>query len=114
MNKEIRKRLKPMNSLINIFAIEKIVYLHTITSTQGDNDIKARGDLPLRGSVIRLLQLTFFVGETITVNDVSVYQASHVDGKRNANLLRVRIRRVTRRSVAGPCPPGLDQYVLLL
>jgi putative transposase len=30
MNKEIRKRLKPMNSLTNLDAAEKVVYLEVI------------------------------------------------------------------------------------
>lgn len=46
MNKEIRKRLKPMNSLTNIDAVEKIVYLDTIAYNErfADRVIRGFGD----------------------------------------------------------------------
>ncbi|MFE9279617.1 hypothetical protein ACIBG3_23975 [Paenibacillus glucanolyticus] len=34
MNKELRKRLKPMNSLTNIEAAEKIIYLEALDTTR--------------------------------------------------------------------------------
>ncbi|MCR2808077.1 IS256 family transposase [Paenibacillus soyae] len=43
MNKEIRKRLKPMNSLTNMDAAEKIVYLETIAYNERFEDRVIRG-----------------------------------------------------------------------
>lgn len=43
MNKEIRKRLKPMNSLTNMDAAEKIVYLNVIEYNERFADRVIRG-----------------------------------------------------------------------
>lgn len=50
MNKEIRKRLKPMNSLTNMDSAEKIIYLNVIGYNDrfGDWVIRGFGDLEVK------------------------------------------------------------------
>ncbi|MCR8631183.1 transposase, partial [Paenibacillus radicis (ex Xue et al. 2023)] len=58
MNKEFRKRLKPMNSLTNIDAAEKIVYLDTIDYNErfADRVIRGFGDLDVKKKLTELFE----------------------------------------------------------
>ncbi|MNN54363.1 hypothetical protein D3C81_1691770 [compost metagenome] len=56
MNKEFRKRLKPMNSLTNLDAVEKIIYLETMEYNEkyGERVTPGFGLLPVK---LRLAEL---------------------------------------------------------
>lgn len=58
MNKEFRKRLKPMNSLTNIDAAEKIIYLDTIDYNErfADRVIRGFGDLEVKKKLTELFE----------------------------------------------------------
>ncbi|MNR62055.1 hypothetical protein D3C85_1839670 [compost metagenome] len=58
MNKEIRKRLKPMNSLTNMDAAEKIVYLDTIAYNERFENrvIPGFGDLVVKQKLAEMFE----------------------------------------------------------
>jgi transposase-like protein len=58
MNKEFRKRLKPMNSLTNIDAAEKIVYLDAIDYNEkfADRVIRGFGDVEVKKKLTELFE----------------------------------------------------------
>ncbi|MNC63994.1 Transposase, Mutator family [compost metagenome] len=58
MNKEIRKRLKPMNSLTNMDAAEKIVYLDVIAYNERFENrvIRGFGDSKVREKLTQMFE----------------------------------------------------------
>ncbi|MNC08159.1 Transposase, Mutator family [compost metagenome] len=61
MNKEIRKRLKPMNSLTNMDAAEKIIYLETIQYNERFEDrvIRGFGDPQVKKKLMEMFETRY-------------------------------------------------------
>lgn len=66
MNKEIRKRLKPMNSLTNMDAAEKIVYLDVTTYNErfADRVIRGFGELSVKKKLTEMFEERYSAVET--------------------------------------------------
>ncbi|MNN65429.1 Transposase, Mutator family [compost metagenome] len=61
MNKEIRKRLKPMNSLTNMDAAEKIIYLETIQYNERFEErvIRGFGDPQVKKKLMEMFETRY-------------------------------------------------------
>ncbi|MNC47676.1 Transposase, Mutator family [compost metagenome] len=61
MNKEIRKRLKPMNSLTNMDAAEKIIYLDVVEYNErfAERVIRGFGDLKVKKKLNKMFEARY-------------------------------------------------------